>query len=214
MGKNPTLLSQLASHLPSKPGTRLILDEFEEFLGETQGWDHRAKRKVKLATGSRVSDLHRFADPYLKAVTSQTEEVETKSDAMKTKVPKDLKTSKPGKLADMLYQLREERKVIEAQAQLVKDEETRIADYLLNSMDKDELSKLTGSIAAVSIKRDPTPNIIDWDAFYAYVVKEKAFGLLQRRASIGAFQERWNAGIIVPGVEKFIKIGLSVRKAS
>jgi hypothetical protein len=40
----------------------------------------------------------------------------------------------------------------------------------------------------------------DWPALYQHIKKTGEFELLQRRVSATAVQERWESGIIVPGV--------------
>ena len=132
---------------------------------------------------------------------------------MKTKVPDDLTTIKSGKLVDLLWTLAQERKLIEAQAAVVKKEEDRIEEFLMQTLKKSDLNGLRGTLAQVSVTHSVFPQFVDWDLFYKFVVKHDAFGLLQKRASVGAFKERWDAGEKIPGVEQFTKVGLSVKKA-
>lgn len=131
---------------------------------------------------------------------------------MKTKVPADLATLKAGKLVDLLYTVRQERLAFEREAAEVKEVETRISNYLLDNMTKEDLSRLSGDIANVKVMKSVVPTVTDWEAFYAYVKKKGAFDLLQRRTGIEAFRERWEQGIEIPGVTQFTNVGLSVTK--
>lgn len=132
---------------------------------------------------------------------------------MKTKVPEELTAVTLGHLADLLYKLREERKGIEGKAEEIKSEETRIKNYLIENLPKEQLVKLTGKLASISLTKNLVPQVTDWDKLYAFVEKNDAFDLLQKRPSSTAFKERWEAGIEVPGVDKFVALDISVRKA-
>jgi hypothetical protein len=131
---------------------------------------------------------------------------------VKTKVPEDLTGIPAGKLADLLYKLRAERGEIEGKAEEVKAEETRIKDFLIETMPKAELSRITGELANAALTRKVVPQVADWDKLYAFIEKNDAFDLLQKRPSELAFKERWEAGVQVPGVDQFTVLGISVTK--
>lgn len=132
---------------------------------------------------------------------------------MKTKVPDDLSKLKAGKIVDLLYSVRQERLAAAREADEIKTVESRISDWLLNNMTKEELSRLSGELANVKVTKSIVPQVTDWDAFYAYVKKKGAFDLLQKRPGVEAFRERWEQGIEIPGVAQFTNISLSVTKA-
>lgn len=81
-------------------------------------------------------------------------------------------------------------------------------------MDAVEIDSASGTKAKVKIDRDLVPNISDWAKFYAHVAKTKSFDLLQKRASVTAFRERWEAGKKIPGTEQvtLFKLKLSKKK--
>ena len=124
----------------------------------------------------------------------------------------ELDTMPPGKIVDELYKLREKRKTIEAKADLVKTHETVLVNHLINSLTKDELSKLAGKIASCSITRTVKPNVTDWKLLDAYIVKNKAWDLRNKAANAAAFRARWEDGEDIPGAEQFVDIRLNVRK--
>jgi hypothetical protein len=131
---------------------------------------------------------------------------------MKTKVPADLATMKAGDLVDTLWKLRQERKTIEEGAELIAKEERRIKDFLIDTMPKSSLERLTGKLANATLKRSVEPAVKDWPAVYKFIVKHDAFDLLQKRSSAPAFRERWEAGVVIPGVEQFHALDISVTK--
>lgn len=58
---------------------------------------------------------------------------------------------------------------------------------------------LTVSLAGPKMK----PHVQEWDKFYAYILKNEDFSLLERRPAAKAITERWDDNQVVPGVEKF-----------
>lgn len=55
--------------------------------------------------------------------------------------------------------------------------------------------------------------VTDWDAFYAYIYKNKFGHLLQRRVSDPAWRELMEQGKKVPGTTPFTKKRLNFRAA-
>lgn len=131
---------------------------------------------------------------------------------MTTKIPQDLSKSTPGKLVDLVWTLREQRKLVEARAELIKEDEDRIKDYLLNTMNKDELGKLAGKLAQCSVSKSLKPRVTDWDALNKYILEHDAWDLRNKAANAAAFKARWEAGEDIPGTEKFFDVSLNVRK--
>ena len=83
---------------------------------------------------------------------------------------------------------------------------------LLADMNKNEgLTAAAGKLAKVSITRQIVPKVDDWNKFYNYIARNRAFDLLQRRVSITAFKERLEANKKVAGVsaEKIRKVNLT-----
>ena len=75
-------------------------------------------------------------------------------------------------------------------------------DYqLLTKLDEQGLSRTANGDASVSINQDTVPEVVDWDAFYAYVKATDDFSLLQRRVSSTAYKELRKLGEEVPGLQ-------------
>ena len=75
-------------------------------------------------------------------------------------------------------------------------------DYqLLTKLDEQGLSRTANGDASVSINQDTVPEVTDWDAFYAYVLEQKDFSLLQKRVSSLAYKELLKLGEQIPGLQ-------------
>jgi hypothetical protein len=107
------------------------------------------------------------------------------------------------KVADLLYKTREERYAINKQAEEKEEIEKACRDFLIANLPKGDASGVAGAIARVSIEVKEIPQVSDWPALQAYIKKNDAFDLLQRRLSDTAVQARWDDKKKVPGVIKF-----------
>lgn len=116
-----------------------------------------------------------------------------------------------GACADLLYTAREER----LKAQKVVDElakrEAAIREHIINNLPKSDTGA-SGKLARVSVVTKQVPQVKDWDEFYKHVKKTGQFDLMQRRVSDTAVKERWENGKVVPGVEAFGVVSVSINK--
>ena len=131
---------------------------------------------------------------------------------MAIKVPEVLDNKTPGSLIDMVFALREERKLWETKAELIKEQEDRIKEHLIQRMTKEELKALSGRVAKCSLTETIKPNVKDWDVLNEYITSHDAWDLRNKAANAAAFRARWEAGEEIPGVEKFKDISINVRK--
>lgn len=122
-------------------------------------------------------------------------------------IPKTL-----GGCVDQMYRLREVRRKLEAEIDELKREEKAIENYLVDTLPKSDATGIQGKIAKgrLASKAIPTPR--DWEAIYAYIHRQKAFHLLQRRLATSAVGEILENGGVVPGVEIFHQISMSITK--
>lgn len=126
----------------------------------------------------------------------------------KLKVPASV-----GAAVDFLYATREKRKMFEAQAAAVKEEETEIETQIFNKFKKADLDGARGKQAQASVSSSDVPTLDDWDAFAEHLKKNPAdLDMLQRRLAIEAVRARWSDKIVVPGVGTFTKIKLTLTK--
>ena len=130
----------------------------------------------------------------------------------KARTVKAVARPKPlGAIVDALWAEREAKREKEAE---VKDIEGRIAAFeteLMERLEAEGLDALKGSKASVSVSSSVSANVEDWDAFHAYIGKNKFFHLLQRRVSDPAYRELLDMGKKVPGVQPFNKKRLNLR---
>jgi len=137
--------------------------------------------------------------------------------------PKKLRMPKAlAKRIDALYAMRDERmaygkKIKEAEKVLadLKRQEDEVAKDLDAEMRKagGGLSKASGQVATFSPGLQDIYSVTDWDEFYAFIEKEHAFELLQKRPATTALNERRLNGVDVPGVHHDTKFSYSLTKA-
>ena len=116
-------------------------------------------------------------------------------------------------LADQLNETKKKRLAADKVANELKAQEVALHDRLLLQMQKQDISAIGGQTVRVELKREPDymPHVTNWPEFYSFIINEEDFSLLERRPSRAAMKERWEAGVEVPGVEKFpiYKLGMS-----
>lgn len=125
----------------------------------------------------------------------------------KFKMPKSLAAC-----ADLLYLTRQDRLTAQKVVDELQERETALREYLINNLPKSEATGVQGGVARATVVLKEVPRVEDWDALYAYVKKQNAFELLQRRVSNAAVEERWELGKQVPGVSKFNAVTISLNK--
>ena len=124
------------------------------------------------------------------------------------KIPKTL-----GGQIDFLYKLREKRLAIEREANSLKANEKVLHSTILLLLREQRAEKASGKLGTVTRSVKTIGKVTDWDAFYTYISKNKAFELLQRRVNHTSFNDRYDAGERVAGVEPETVVDLSLHKA-
>jgi hypothetical protein len=127
-------------------------------------------------------------------------------------VPEVLDNRTPGSLIDLVFVLREQRKLIEARAELIKADEDRIKEHLIQRLTKSELTKLAGKIAQCSLTQTDVASAEDWDKINEYIEKQDAWDLRNKALNQAALRARREAGEVVPGVTWFRDVKINVRK--
>lgn len=117
-----------------------------------------------------------------------------------------------GACADLAYKMRAERLGVEERVEAMKAEEAKLKEHILTLLQGQKLESGTGERATVSISHLVVPKVVDWEKFYAFIHKKKAWSLLERRPARGAYKERLEAGEVVPGVEPMDVVNLSITK--
>lgn len=124
--------------------------------------------------------------------------------------------SKLGACIDLAYSLRAERlafqKQMEDRLEEMKAEEKAINDHIINSFTKSDINGAKGSICTASLIPFTVPHVKDWPAVWAWIAKNKAWDLMEKRMAKVAYRERLEAGQAIPGVERFDGVNLSLTK--
>jgi hypothetical protein len=123
-------------------------------------------------------------------------------------IPKKL-----GACADLLYTLRVDRLAIEKTVDDLKKKENTMKAHLLVKLGAEQAAKgIVGELATVRVLSETIPVVSSWEDLSAYIVKNNAVDLLQRRLSNDGVKSRWEEGKAVPGVDKLATQKLSITK--
>lgn len=118
-----------------------------------------------------------------------------------------------GALVDEMFALREAKRALEAQVAGIEKDYAALEEQLMSKLDAEGTDKAAGKKATVSITSTVVGNVTDWDAFGAYIIKNKYLHLLQRRVSDPAARELFELKGKIPGCEPFTKRRLNLRVA-
>lgn len=122
------------------------------------------------------------------------------------KIPKSL-----GACADRLHELKQERLKAQAVADAIEAEEKAVKEHIINTLPKGDTGA-SGKFYNVRTYNEDIPQVEDWTALYAYIAKNKAWDLLQRRLNPAAVNERLEAKKKVPGTKMFTAVKISLTK--
>lgn len=123
----------------------------------------------------------------------------------------ELKASELGKIADYYHDTKTARLAADKAAAALKTKEEQAKNALITQMRAQGISAAGGKKLRCTIDPEPDykPTVKDWSKLYAHILKTKDFSFLQKRIGEAAVKERWEDGVIVPGVDKFPMYKLS-----
>lgn len=162
------------------------------------------KKEVKVARSAKTGKIVSKKEAAKNPDTTVTETVQRRT---KIKIPKNI-----GACADMLYQIREQRKEAQKVVDDLEKQEKDLKDHIINTLPKSEASGVAGKLARVSVVTKEVLQVKDWPKFYAYVKKTGSFDLLQRRLNEAAVRERLENKKKVEGIEAFTAVSVSLNK--
>lgn len=122
-------------------------------------------------------------------------------------IPKKL-----GDVADLLFKTRAERLATTKKVEELQARETALKNHLIDNLPKSEATGVAGKAARVQIVVKQRLGVKNWEEVYAYIKKNNAFDMLQRRLSDTAVKDRLEAGKKVPGVEFTAVADVSITK--
>lgn len=119
-----------------------------------------------------------------------------------------------GAMTDQLVDLREQKRGLEEQIKEIEAKYTAVEEQLMTKLEAEGTDKGAGKKGSVSVSTTVVANVLDWDAFWAWIVKTKNTQVIQRRVSDAAWRElAEQKGIAPPGTQAFNKKRLNVRTA-
>lgn len=116
-----------------------------------------------------------------------------------------------GACADLLFNIKEQRRKLEAEAEEWHKQETALTEHIIRVLPKSD-SGAMGRHHKVRVVTREVPRVADWALFWEFIRKNKAYEMVQRRVAEGAVRDRWDANKKVPGVEPFTVVSLSLTK--
>jgi hypothetical protein len=126
----------------------------------------------------------------------------------KTKTPPLPKTL--GACADRLLAIRQRKADLQRQLDELDAERSRLNNHLIEQLPRQGSSGIAGRLAEATIEKKPVPTVKDWKKLYAFILKTKDFSFLHKSVAAAAVKDRWEANQVVPGVEKFTAVTVSV----
>lgn len=118
-----------------------------------------------------------------------------------------------GKLTDRLFDLKEKKSATNATLKELNEDIRQVEVELLDEMHKQGLYKAGGLRGGVYISRQVVPKVVNWDEFYDYVLEHEYLHMLERRVSRKAYQEQYEDGQDVPGIDPVVFDELRTRKS-
>lgn len=104
-------------------------------------------------------------------------------------------------LGDKYSLARDARLAKEKEAEALKEVETGLKAQLIEGLQEAKIDGVTGKLKRAELARKDIIVAENWEALYAYIHKNKAYDLLQKRVSSEAVKERWADNKKVPGVK-------------
>ena len=130
------------------------------------------------------------------------------------KKPKLAAVPKPvtiGKAIDTLWQLREDKRALEAKVKVIEGQIAIEESIVFERLDAQETLVGKGTKASISIGSSTSFNIENFDLFAAFVKENNFFHLFQRRVSEASVREIFEEKGAVPGLTPFTKRKLNLR---
>lgn len=116
-------------------------------------------------------------------------------------------------LAQQYDRARNERLALDKQVEKMKEGETALKQQLMDMLQAEGINSVGDKDKVYALVQKTEPVAEDFAKLYAHIQKSGEFELLFRRINPAAVKERWEDGIEVPGVGKFLTLNLSITKA-
>jgi hypothetical protein len=117
-----------------------------------------------------------------------------------------------GTCADKLYALKEEKRKVKKEIDDIEAKEKALRAHIINNLPKSKASGIVGKVGKVEVVVKEVPRAVDRIKLNKYIQKTGEFDLLNSGLKPTAFQARWEDGKVIPGVEKFNVVTVSLTK--
>ena len=123
-----------------------------------------------------------------------------------------------GAAADKVFDLREEKRILDKKVKDVEAEITTVTATIFELLDAQDTRKAEGKKASISVNYAVNPSTTDFDATAKWIIDGKrgdkyAYAhLLYKRIAAPAYRELRGLGVVIPGQEDFTNRTLSVTK--
>jgi hypothetical protein len=115
-------------------------------------------------------------------------------------------------LVNELFDLREAKRSLEAQIKEIESRVSEIKAELIPRFQEDGTQSTATNRASATLTETILPQVVDWDAFYAYIKDTDSFYLLERRPASTAWRELHRADMTPPGTQAYTKYDLNLRR--
>ena len=112
--------------------------------------------------------------------------------------PKEL-----GALADLYWDVYHRRISADKDAAKLKLEENSYKATLIEEMRMEEITSIGGEKIKLSLSSELVPTVESWEKVYEFIKETDGWDLLEKRIGKLACKARWEADVLVPGVQKF-----------
>lgn len=117
-----------------------------------------------------------------------------------------------GRCADLYHDVRDLRLAMAKEVEAVEEFEREVKQRIIDNLSKSEDTGASGLRYRAQVVTTVKPTVSDWPTLQAHILATKNFDLVQKRISDKAVADRWEAGEVIPGVERFNSVGVSVTK--
>jgi predicted transcriptional regulator len=117
-----------------------------------------------------------------------------------------------GGLIDELYAKREKIRKLTKEVDALKAERDELELRLLETMDAQGVSMSRSDLATASVSEVIRPVVENWDEFYTWIHRNKAYYMLERRPAAAAYRELMESRRKpIPGVSQFVQRSILLR---
>ena len=104
-------------------------------------------------------------------------------------------------LTDHVLKMQMQEKALNADLKRVKASITQAETELVGLMQQNHMTVAGSALAVAELGEKIVPHPFDWAALHAHIQHTGDFDLLHRRISLTSYNERFQAGVAVPGIE-------------